>query len=202
MNPAAYGTPIGPRAALLQCACLVALACLISAVFGPRPLWALVADSGSVPWQFAAGAVSGCAFAAAALIATLRFKPFARFRTHVLALSNRLDFGGWNPVWLGLCAGVGEELLFRGALQPLLGVWWSALLFALVHYGIGGFKSMNLMKWGYAAFLFLTSLMLAWVRIQVGLIAAVTFHAVGDAIVFLALREVAERQVSPVEGIQ
>jgi hypothetical protein len=189
-------------AGLLQCAALSALAWLISALFGPRPLWTVMADGQSLLWQVGTGTASGLVFAAAALIAIFKLDGLASFRTHVLELSRKLDLGGWNPLWLGLCAGVGEELLFRGALQPLLGVWWSALLFALVHYGTGGFKSMNLMKWGYAAFLFLTSLMLAWVRIQVGLIAAVTFHAVGDAIVFLALREVAERQVSPVEGIQ
>jgi hypothetical protein len=69
------------------------------------------------------------------------------------------------------------------------------LLFALAHYGTGGFKSMNLMKWGYAAFLFLTSLMLGLVQIQIGLIAAVVLHSVADAFIFFVLREAAGRQV-------
>jgi membrane protease YdiL (CAAX protease family) len=98
-------------------------------------------------------------------------------------------------LWLGLCAGAGEELLFRGALQPLLGIWWTGLLFALAHFGTGGFKSMNLMKWGYAAFLVITSLMLGLVMITIGLITAVVLHSVADACIFLALREVAGRQV-------
>jgi hypothetical protein len=73
--------------------------------------------------------------------------------------------------------------LFRGALQPLLGIWWTGLIFAVAHYGTGGFKTMSLMKWGYAAFLFLTSLMLGFVQIQIGLVATVVLHSVADAII-------------------
>jgi hypothetical protein len=54
---------------------------------------------------------------------------------------------------------------------------------------------MNLMKCGYAAFLFLTSLMLGLVLVQIGLIAAVVLHSVGDAFIFFVLREVAGRQM-------
>ncbi|MBK7566807.1 MAG: CPBP family intramembrane metalloprotease [Bacteroidetes bacterium] len=32
-------------------------------------------------------------------------------------------------LFLSFCAGVGEELLFRGAIQPWLGIWLTALLF-------------------------------------------------------------------------
>lgn len=36
---------------------------------------------------------------------------------------SRLDLRGWNPVLLAPAADIGEEILFRGALQTLLGVW-------------------------------------------------------------------------------
>lgn len=38
---------------------------------------------------------------------------------------------------LALASAVGEELLFRGALLPWLGVWTQAVLFALLHIGPG-----------------------------------------------------------------
>jgi membrane protease YdiL (CAAX protease family) len=180
---------------MLQCAGLLVLASLVSALFGPKPLWTVVADSRALVWQVSAGTAIAFAFAIPTLIAVLKINFFGSFRTLVLELPSRLDFGGWNPLWFGLCAGVGEELLFRGALQPLLGLWWTGLLFALAHYGTGGFKSMNLMKWGYAAFLFLTSLMLGLVQIQIGLISAVFLHSVADAFIFFVLREAAGRQV-------
>ncbi|MCB9787590.1 MAG: CPBP family intramembrane metalloprotease [Deltaproteobacteria bacterium] len=36
---------------------------------------------------------------------------------------------------LAVTSAVGEEILFRGALQPLLGFWMTALLFGLMHGG-------------------------------------------------------------------
>jgi membrane protease YdiL (CAAX protease family) len=34
---------------------------------------------------------------------------------------------------LALTSAVGEELLFRGAIQPSLGIWWTTSIFALLH---------------------------------------------------------------------
>ncbi len=51
-------------------------------------------------------------------------------------------FSGLDTVWewfiLALSAGMGEEILFRGALQPVFGLWFTSLLFAIAHvqYGI------------------------------------------------------------------
>lgn len=38
---------------------------------------------------------------------------------------------------LSLSAGIGEEILFRGALQPVFGLWATSLLFALAHIQYG-----------------------------------------------------------------
>ncbi len=37
-------------------------------------------------------------------------------------------------VWLALASGLGEEILFRGALQPQVGLVWASLVFALAHF--------------------------------------------------------------------
>jgi membrane protease YdiL (CAAX protease family) len=187
----------GIGAALLQCVGLLAIALLINALFGPKPLWAVVCDGRSPVRQVSAGIVLGIAFSVTALVAVLKLDFFRSFKTLLLALTQRVDLSGWNPLWFGLCAGIGEELLFRGALQPLLGIWWTGLLFALAHYGTGGFKSMNFMKWGYAAFLFLTSLMLGLVLTQIGLIATMVLHSVADAVIFFVLRGVARALNGP-----
>lgn len=55
------------------------------------------------------------------------------------------DDGGINeklfknmPIWhifiITNIVGFVEELLFRGAIQPLLGVWFTSLIFALIHF--------------------------------------------------------------------
>jgi membrane protease YdiL (CAAX protease family) len=187
----------GIGAALLQLVALLAIAFIINALFGPKPLWTVVSDGRSLVWQLSAGIVLAIAFSVPALVAILKFDFFRGFKTLLLALTQRVDLSGWSPLWFGLCAGIGEELLFRGALQPLLGIWWTGLIFALAHYGTGGFKSMNSMKWGYAAFLFLTSLMLGLVLTQIGLIATMVLHSVADAVIFFVLRGVARSSNGP-----
>jgi len=50
----------------------------------------------------------------------------------------------WEWLILALAAGIGEEILFRGALQPVLGLWMTAVLFALVHVQYGLFTPATL----------------------------------------------------------
>ncbi len=186
---------IGLRVVLLQWAVLMALALLITTLFGPRPLWAVVADGRSMVRQIGTGIAIGLAFSILAWIAVLKIKVFANFRTQMLELAGRADLGGLNPLWFGLCAGVGEEVLCRGALQPLLGIWWTSLLFTLAHYGTGGFKSMNPTKFGYAGFVFLASVLLGHVLIEIGLIAAAVVHSVVDVFGLVVLRREYGRQM-------
>ena len=40
---------------------------------------------------------------------------------------------GMGIFWLAVTSSLGEELLFRGLLQPWLGVWFQALLFGVLH---------------------------------------------------------------------
>jgi membrane protease YdiL (CAAX protease family) len=49
---------------------------------------------------------------------------------------------------LALASSIGEELLFRGALQPMIGVWAQALVFALLHIGPG----LRFLPWTVSAF--------------------------------------------------
>lgn len=49
---------------------------------------------------------------------------------------------------LALASSVGEELLFRGAIQPWLGIWIQALIFAALHVGPG----LRFLPWTASAF--------------------------------------------------
>lgn len=44
----------------------------------------------------------------------------------------------WVPLWLALLSSLGEEILFRGALQPTLGLIPASILFGLAHIGPDG----------------------------------------------------------------
>jgi membrane protease YdiL (CAAX protease family) len=71
---------------------------------------------------------------------------------------------------IGLAAALGEELLFRGALQPRFGVVFTALIFALVHSNYGISIS--------TLIVFLLGLLLGWVRIRYNTSTAMALHAV------------------------
>jgi len=51
----------------------------------------------------------------------------------VIPFFRHLPFGTATAVVA--CSAIGEEIFFRGFLQPLVGLVWQALIFGLVHYG-------------------------------------------------------------------
>ncbi len=119
---------------------------------------------------------------------TQRVPWFDPFRRQMLELLQRADLRGFNPLWISLCAGFGEEMLFRGALQPLLGLWLTSLVSTALHFQTGGFRTMNPMKALYALLVFLASLLLGPVFIRIGSIAAIVTHTVADVITLTTLR--------------
>lgn len=80
--------------------------------------------------------------------------------------------GGFDTVWewflLALAAAVGEELLFRGALQPVFGLWPTALLFAVAHIQYGLTPA--------TAFLFVVGLVLGYLRRRYNTGVAIFVH--------------------------
>lgn len=72
---------------------------------------------------------------------------------------------------LAVTSAVGEELLFRGALHPLLGFWPTALLFGALH---GGYNP-KLFAW--ALFAILAGILLGWLADFTGnLLAPILAH--------------------------
>lgn len=88
-------------------------------------------------------------------------------------ISQRL-FGGfmspWGALALGVAAGLGEETLFRGALQPRFGLLLTSLLFAIIHVQYGLFSPAILV-------IFIIGLTLGWLRNRWGLLACIAAHA-------------------------
>ena len=85
-----------------------------------------------------------------------------------------------NPgaaVALALAAGIGEEILFRGALQPRLGIFAAALLFAVLHtqYAIS-LASLEI---------FILGLALGLLRKRAGVTGAIIAHAGYDLILLM-----------------
>jgi membrane protease YdiL (CAAX protease family) len=111
---------------------------LIAALRGNPDLYRL--DESAEPWLLAAGPAIGFALGLGVVgltrVATRHFQwardLHASFHDLLGPLSLR------EIVILALASSIGEELLFRGALMPWLGVWVQAIIFALLHVGRPG----------------------------------------------------------------
>jgi uncharacterized protein len=94
-------------------------------------------------------------------------------------------FRGSTPieiVAISILAGVGEEVLFRGAMQPEWGLIVTSLVFGLFH--IGGRLTVTLGIWAAC-----TGALLGWLAIATGgLLAPIVAHMVYDALALSYLR--------------
>ena len=87
-------------------------------------------------------------------------------------------FGGLSGVQIAIvsvAAGVGEELLFRGVLQPEFGLVPASVIFGLLHMGGRGTLAFGLWAMAMGAVL---GLLAVWTN---GLLAPIVAHAVYDA---------------------
>ena len=100
----------------------------------------------------------------------------------------RLDLSGLNPLWIGIAAAIGEEMLFRAALQPLLGVWIVSLIFLLTHVPVYRFRKLDGATLAQAAAVFGGSVVLGFVFQRVGLLAAMLVHAWIDIVGLMIVR--------------
>lgn len=121
------------RLALVFYAALFALA-LAWRRLGQGESLLLAAPDAEIHWlrDGALGLAAGAALVAGSAWLTRRVPAGER-----LARALAEAIGPLRPgqAWvLALASGIGEEALFRGALQPVVGLWLATLLFALAHF--------------------------------------------------------------------
>ena len=95
----------------------------------------------------------------------------------IFRMIKNTEFTLFDRIQISFFAGVGEELLFRGAMQPLIGIWFTSLIFIAIH-GYISFKSLGHIV--FTLMLFGLSMMLGYLFEFAGLFAAMTAHAVYD----------------------
>ncbi|QGZ41893.1 hypothetical protein IP92_04243 [Pseudoduganella flava] len=140
--------------------------------------------------QLALGLGLGALYWLAALLDYRRHAGSERVRRTVESY-RQLDLAGWNPFWIALGAGIGEELLFRGALQPHLGVWLTSALFALAHAKVYDMARLDRTTLIQATTLFAVSAVLGWLAHYTGLLTAIAVHTLVDVAGLLLVRRAA-----------
>lgn len=104
---------------------------------------------------------------------------------YIIKEIKKIELKTFDIFQVSIIAGITEELLFRAAIQPLIGVWWTSLIFVGIH-GYISFRSIEHIT--FALFVFLLSTVLGVMFIHFGIISAMIAHAVYDVIVMYLVR--------------
>ena len=164
------------------------LTCLVFSLIALAVIFLVQSEPLSVlrgPMTFAEQLLYGLglsALAAGFSYAGYRFSADSEASRNTVTAYSRLDLSGFNPVWISLAAAVGEELLFRAALQPLLGVWITSVIFLVTHTPVYQFRKLNMATLMQAAGVFGASVVLGFIYQYVGLVAAMMVHAALDVV--------------------
>lgn len=140
--------------------------------------------------QIGIGLVAGTLFGAAGLWMA-RLPSFKKILDEyaIIRQIKQMDLSVNEMVYVSLIAGISEEILFRGAIQPVLGIWFTSILFIGVH----GYIRMQSTKHAlYSFYTFLLSTMLGALFIYLGLISAIIAHFIYDVIVLYGIKKEAE----------
>lgn len=109
------------------------------------------------------------------------------------------NFTSQEILFLSFCAGVGEEIVFRGMIQPWLGILTTSFLFIALH----GYMSYS--SWPKVVFgliLFAVGNILGLLGEFVGLLSAIVAHIIYDVIAFQRIQaeyaELKKKTVIPI----
>ena len=138
-----------------------------------RPAW----------WQLVAAVLVATVFAETSLVTnilTYHLMPATYRAIIAVGRSSEGNIAVWLAILISLMAGLGEETLFRGALQPRVGILAAALLFALIHvqYGLSPILLM----------VFLHGIGYGLLRFYFNTTTAIAAHATYDLFAFLGPR--------------
>ena len=90
----------------------------------------------------------------------------------------------WEVLFLSFSAGVGEEFLFRGIIQPYWGVWITAIFFVAIH-GYLDPRDKKMMTYGLTMTVMIG--ILGYMKVYLGLIAPMAAHFAIDVVLLYLL---------------
>lgn len=88
-------------------------------------------------------------------------------------------------VVISLCAGIGEELFFRGAIQSYLGVIWTSVLFVALH---GYLDPRDWRMASYGLLMTLIIVALGYMTEVIGIASSVVAHVMIDLVLLYQMR--------------
>lgn len=141
----------------------------------PQPIWQ----------QAGIGIIYGCITAYLAIL-ILKF-PF--FQVEIEKYQNMIkgmNLNFFDIIFISICAGIGEELLFRVSIQPLFGIIITSILFVALH---GYLNPFNWRVSIYGIYLSFVIVGIAYLYEFSGVVAIILAHTVIDIILLRFLNK-------------
>lgn len=158
-------------------------ACII-VLFYEMPMLSVFESDTTFQEQIEIGFIYGFISSILALLIIVQkfFRPERQFFQSLIQ-DMKLNF--FDVLFFSFCAGFGEEIFFRGAVQLFLGIWITGILFVALH---GYLNPNNLRMSIYGFFMVLVSIGFGYLKEYVGLISAITAHILIDIVLFSFLK--------------
>ena len=115
----------------------------------------------------------------------IRGKKFKNVRTFFENLMRDLNPSLLSIIFYSFCASVGEEVLFRAGIQPVIGIWPASVLFVLLH---GYINPSNISLSIYGIFLVIICSGFGYLFKYFGLTSSIAAHFVYDVAMFNLLK--------------
>ena len=115
----------------------------------------------------------------------IRSKKFKGVRNFFETLMHELNPSFFNILFYSFCAGVGEEVLFRAGIQPLIGIWPASVVFVMLH---GYINPSNLTLSVYGVFLVIICSGFGYLFKYFGLTSSAIAHLIYDVAMFSLLK--------------
>ncbi len=146
---------------------------LIPFFLGTKELWI----------QISAGVVFGFVSAKAGW-QIVELPAMAKTKIFFVELIKPIKLNFFQIVLISVCAGIGEELFFRGVVQPWLGIWVTSIAFVLLH---GYLNPFNLPLTGYGIYMVLVIGVMGLMTEHLGILTSMISHTIIDIILLAEL---------------
>lgn len=130
------------------------------------------------------GLIIGILYALLAIL-LLKSTVFEALEDRIEPMIRELNLSYLDMFFLSLCAGIGEELLFRVGVQYYLGPWLCSFIFVAIH---GYFNPKSWRKSLYGAIVFPFILLISYGYILFGIWFCIAAHFAYDLLLFIAIK--------------
>jgi uncharacterized protein len=141
-----------------------------------------------IRWQITVGVLYGLISAGICLL-IINSNFFKKERDYYAKMVSKFDLNYPSIIFVSLCAGIGEEIFFRAAIQPMIGIWLTALIFVFIH---GYLNPRNWRISVYGTVMVVIMAGIGYLYEYTGIFTIMTAHTVIDIILFTRLMKIRE----------